>query len=156
MMTRDQFVGGCLTMGISMLVARNVSAKDPKPAPQSQPSGDPCAKYYGHGYCTDYIQQRVGRKPPGDAGTWPGNVALSQIHHGDVAIFSLPLAGHVAYVEEVARDKAGHVISVRVSEKNWGRVKADNESRQCVITENFNTVTSRTVPLNHIARVWRP
>lgn len=118
---------------------------------------DPCAKYYGRGYCTDYIQERVGRKPSGDAGTWPGNAAISSIRVGDAAIFSIGSAGHVAYVEGVIADKAtGKPKQIQISEKNWGQVLSGQENQQCVITTNFGKKGNRVVPITSVARVWRP
>ena len=47
-----------------------------------------CNKYFGHGYCTDYIQYRIGFRQSKDAGKWQGNISASQVRVGDVAIFA--------------------------------------------------------------------
>lgn len=133
-------------------------APQPKPQPAApKPDANPCSKYLGRGYCTDYIQQRLGRKPSGDAGTWPGNTSVASIRQGDVAIFNVGSYGHVAYVEQVIADKSGKPTHIRVSEMNWAPVLPGAENQKCAITSNFGKVTTRpAVPIAAVARVWRP
>lgn len=124
---------------------------------QQQQVADPCANYYGRGYCTDYIQERIGRKPSGDAGTWSGNTPIASIRAGDIAIFAVGTSGHVAYVEEVITDKStGRPVQIRISEKNWGAVLSGQENQRCIITSNFGKIGMRTVPISSVAKVWRP
>jgi surface antigen len=168
-LTNGQIIGTNANSSSPQLGAQRVACPKPAiqapitlrplvPAPAPARTSDPCAKYYGKGYCTDYVQQRLGRRPSGDAGTWPGNTPVAQIRAGDVAIFTLGSAGHVAVVDQVFVDKkTGNAASVRLSEMNWGKVKSDAESQRCVVTQNFGKLrTDRTVSVSSIARVWRP
>lgn len=107
-----------------------------------------CTKYLGKGYGTDYIKQRVGQVLPGNAAKWKGNINLNQVQLGDVAIFNIGSAGHVAFVEKV-HHKDGQPVSVYLSEMNWGPLG------NCDRSDNFNVVTYRTVAIQKVARVWR-
>ena len=106
------------------------------------------------GYSTEYIEQKTGKRQPGLAGSWRGNVPVKEVQPGDVALQRLhaPGAMHAALVEEVRRDGAGAIAAVRVSEWNWGKVT----DARCLITENFGQLSpSRWIALNDIALVWR-
>ncbi len=115
----------------------------PKPAPQQ--TADPCAPYYGKGYCTDYITQRMGRRPSGDPRTWPLNRDLSKIREGVAVVFAeLTSSGHVAYVERVIRDTKGIPVALEVSEMNYARGIRPGTPPSCLVTNNFGVVTRRT------------
>ena len=117
-----------------------------KPAPQQV--ADPCAPYYGKGYCTDYIAQRMGRRPSGDPRTWPLNRDLSQIREGVAVIFAgVTSAGHVAYVERVIRDAKRVPVSLEVSEMNYARGTRVGTPPSCLVTNNFGVVSRRTFPI---------
>jgi hypothetical protein len=107
------------------------------------------------GYSTDYIEQKTGKRQPGLAGSWRGNVDLDRAEPGDVVLVRLraPGAMHAALVEEVRRGTGGAVSAVRVSEWNWGRMTDE----RCLVTENFARLApARWVDADAIALVWRP
>lgn len=108
-----------------------------------------CTKYLGKGFSTDYIKQRIGQVLPGNPIKWTGNINLNQVQPGDVAIFNIGSAGHVAFVEKVLH-KDGQPVSIYISEMNWGPLG------NCDRSDNFNVVTYRTVGIQKVARVWRP
>ena len=114
---------------------------------EAEAQRDPCAQYYGRGYCTDYVNQRTGGRQRGDAGSWPSNIGRISVRRGDVAIFRRQ--NHVAFVEEVtewgtripsARDR--YPVRLRISEMNYGR-RASGTPRECYVTVNFNVRTER-------------
>jgi len=124
----------------------------------SSPAQDPCARYYGKGYCTDYIQQRVGRKPRGNAGTWSSNIDPKTVRPGDVAIFSSPAPwGHVAIVERVIYERnTDRPYQIDISEWNWGSASSKPEERACAVTQKFGKPTYRTVRVTTVKGYWRP
>jgi surface antigen len=130
---------------------RPTPAPTPKPTPKPV---DPCAQYYGKGYCVDYIMQRFGHKPNGNASTWPANVSdKSNVRVGDVAIFRSAAngVGHVAVVENIHL-KNGTPDSIDVSEMNYGS-GLDNCSR----TNKFGIKTTRSnIPITSVSGFWRP
>jgi len=110
--------------------------------------GDPCARYYGRGYCTDYVNSRTGVRQRGDAKDWPSNIGRLQVQSGDVAIF--PRQNHVAYIEAVtewgtripsARDK--YPVRLRISEMNYPGPLDPSAPRSCFVTVNFGKVNTR-------------
>ncbi len=120
---------------------------------------DKCAKYYGKGYCTDYIKQRTGNKQRGNAGTWTTNIQTKEVRQGDVIIFKSPGVGHVAVVERVIYERnTDKPYQVEISEMNWGRASSDAEKKACYVTEMFNQVGRRTVKVSDssIKGFWRP
>jgi hypothetical protein len=117
----------------------------------------PCARYWGKGYSTDYIQQRVGHKPDGPAITWPGNTQASAVRVGDVALFRDERFGHAAYVEALIWEAPAPMPShLRISEMNWGPPQAGPEAEQCNLTIGYAIREERIVPLSAIDRLWRP
>lgn len=122
-----------------------------------QAFGDDCSKYYGKGYCVDYIKQRTGKKPSGDAGSWTPNIDPKAVRRGDVAIFSSPAPwGHVAMVERVICEKSTTKPSeIEISEWNWG---AKMVNRGCAVTDMFGKTSARnrTVKVSAAKGYWRP
>lgn len=107
------------------------------------------------GYSVDYIEQKLGKRQPGFATMWRGNVPLKDVQPGDVLLihFSAPGALHAALVEEVRRLADGTVEGIRVSEWNWGRMV----DRRCFVTENFGRpAPPRWVDPEAVEAVWRP
>ncbi len=122
-------------------------------------NGQDCRKYFGKGYCTDYIKQRTGKKQSGDAGTWSGNIRnIKEIRPGDVAIFSSPAPwGHVAVIERVIYERnTDKPYEIEISEMNWGRLSSNAEERKCAVTQKFNQVSRRTVRVTTVKAFWRP
>lgn len=130
---------------LSMLTVSVISQQQKK---------EDCSKYFGRGYCVDHIQNKVGRKPKGDAATWPATVKDNyQVKVGDTAIFRSAArgVGHVAYVEKV-NFQNGKPYSIDVSEMNYGR-GLDGCSR----TDKFGIVTYRKdVLISSVSGFWRP
>ena len=107
------------------------------------------------GYSTDYIEQKLGKRQPGLAGSWRGNVTLAEVAPGDVALirFSTPGALHAALVERVRRNDAGQPVALQVSEWNWGKIVEP----RCLVTENFGRLApTRWAAVDSVAHVWRP
>ena len=107
------------------------------------------------GYSTDYIEQKTGKRQPGLAGAWRGNIPVQDVQPGDVVLLPLRVPGamHAALVEEVRRNPGKAVSGIRVSEWNWGQVT----DRRCLITENFGRLAPpRWIDPNAVAHVWRP
>jgi len=114
---------------------------------------DDCAKYYGKGYCVDYIQQKVGRRPRGDAATWPANINNNDVRRGDVAIFRSMGGGHghVAYVESVNLDRNRRPTSINVTEMN-----AHGPLDKCARGPDFGRVTNGSYNFSKASGFWRP
>jgi hypothetical protein len=106
------------------------------------------------GYSTDYIEQKTGKRQPGLASDWRGNLPVPDVAPGDVILIRLRVPGamHAALVDEVRTNADGTVNSVRVSEWNWGPLT----DQRCLVTENFGRLSPiRWIPLDAIAYVWR-
>lgn len=107
------------------------------------------------GYSTDYIEQKIGKRQPGLAGAWRGNVSVEDVQTGDVALLRLkqPGAQHAAFVEEIRRGPDGTVRALRLSEWNWGPLTFE----RCLITKTFGQLApERWIELTAVAQVWRP
>jgi hypothetical protein len=107
------------------------------------------------GYSTDYIEAKTGRRQPGLASSWRGNIQPRDVRPGDVVLLRLraPGAMHAAYVEEVRKSADGALDGIRVSEWNWGRMS----DARCLVTENFGRLAPpRWIELSAVAHVWRP
>lgn len=117
--------------------------------------GQNCNKYFGKGYCTDYVKLRLGRRPTGDAGTWRPNINPRDARPGDAVIFSSPAPyGHVAVVERVIYERnTATPYQIEISEWNWSGNYID---RPCAVTSMFGKATRRTVRVNSIKGYWRP
>lgn len=119
----------------------------------AQAGQDPCAQYYGKGYCTDYVNRKIGERIRGDADTWRSNISPSQVQAGDVAIFRS--RKHVAFVERVTqRDSNRRPTHIEVSEMNWG-TRDPQAPRECFVTVNFNRTTRRTISISGL-EFYRP
>lgn len=109
------------------------------------------------GYSLDYIEQRTGKRQPGQPPSWKGNVQPDAVQVGDVVIASVQgdaAAQRVAYVEEVAAGSDGLAYAVFVTEWNQGKQYLDKD---CLVTNLFGQTGSKLrVPLNTVLRVWRP
>ena len=114
---------------------------------------DDCSKYYGKGYCVDYIQQRVGRRPRGDAAKWPANIKNDDVRAGDVAIFRSMGGGygHVAYVERVNLDRNRRPTSINVTEMN-----ARGPLDKCARGPEFGKATPGNYSISKVSGFWRP
>ena len=106
------------------------------------------------GYSTDYIEQKTGKRQPGLAGAWRGNISVREVQPGDVALLSLrvPGAKHAALVEDVRKNSDGAVSGMLISEWNWGRMT----DQRCLVTENFGRLSpGRWIALDAVEEVWR-
>lgn len=107
------------------------------------------------GYSTDYIEQKTGKRQPGLASEWRGNVPVEDVQPGDVILIRLSAAGaqHAALVDEVRKKADGTVSEIRLSEWNWGPMT----DQRCLITENFGKLSpTRWITRDNVAHVWRP
>lgn len=110
-------------------------------------SGDPCAQYYGKGYCTDYIKTKVNIPWSGDAITWldqarrHGYRTGSETRAGSIAVLSYAMPfGHVAWVDDVLPDG-----SFVVSHWNWSDKWKD---KRCGVTEMFGKLSTKRFSKN--------
>ena len=127
------------------------------------------------GYCVDYVKSRVPSFPlPGSVAEIArlDNKSIRKVAKGDVAIFDLGRYWHVAYVENVYRDKNGNVLSIDVSEKNYGekmtqgvfKKKWDSHTPSdwqravwCGVTSNYGQTSLRTnVAIDSVEQIWSP
>lgn len=127
------------------------------------------------GYCVDYVKSRVPSfpVPTSDADiTRLDNKNVGDVAKGDVAIFDLGRYWHVAYVENVHRDHVGTVMSIDVSEKNYGdpltrldftnlwdssHVSAWKRAVWCGVTTKFGQTSVRSnVPIESVEQIWSP
>ena len=129
----------------------------PPPRSGAVPVADECGPYYGRGYCTDYIKQRVGSRPSGDPKSWPLK-PISMVKEGAAVVFgSVTTAGHVAYVERVISNAAGAPIRLEVSEMNYAKGTKSGTPKSCLVTNAFGVVSRRTVAIDRsITGVWVP
>ena len=107
------------------------------------------------GYSTDYIEQKTGKRQPGLASEWRGNIPVHDVQPGDVVLIALQAAGamHAALADDIRRTVDGAVSEIRVSEWNWGKMT----DQRCLITENFGKLSpTRWINLAAVAQVWRP
>ena len=108
------------------------------------------------GYSTDYIETKTGKRQPGLAPQWKGNVEPADVQVGDVLFTYVPnstTAQRVAMVDEVIREADGKASAVIYSEWNQGKRFVD---RDCLVTDSFGLPTSGRLPVPAILRVWRP
>lgn len=121
---------------------------------------DPCSRFYGNGYCTDYVKNRLGTKPSGNAGSWNPNVNPRNVRPGDVVIFTKPgRTGHVAIIERVIYEhNTATPYELDISEWNWGGTSSNALEKQCVVTQKFGKRGTRTIRVNRpdIKGYWRP
>jgi hypothetical protein len=114
-----------------------------------------CQKWIAQkGYSTDYIELKTGKRQPGLAGSWRGNVPVESVEPGDVALIRLRVPGamHASFVEEIRRNAEGKMSAVRVSEWNWGKLT----DQRCLVTETFGRLAPvRWVDIDTVAHVWR-
>lgn len=122
----------------------------PKANVSPQPSADICAPYYGKGYCTDYITQRMGNnRPKGDPRTWPVNRDVLKIREGTAVVFAgLTSAGHVAYVEQVNKNANGIPVTLEISEMNYARGAKAGTPASCLVTPKFGVVGRRIINIS--------
>ena len=108
------------------------------------------------GYSTDYIESKTGKRQPGLAPQWKGNVEPADVQVGDVLFTYVPnstTAQRVAMVDEVIREADGKASAAIYSEWNQGKRILD---RDCFVTDSFGSPTSGRLPVPAILRVWRP
>jgi surface antigen len=118
-------------------------------------AADPCAAYYGKGYCTDYVNSKIGNRQRGNAENWRGGLPRNLVRKGDVAIFRR--VGHVAYVEDVvSRDKNGNPSRIRVSEWNWAAGTKSGTPASCRVTRNFGVQTVREIDVSQVDDFYGP
>ena len=109
-----------------------------------------------HGYSTDYIKLKTGKRQRGAAAEWRGNVEVKEVQPGDVVLSYMKdkdKAMRVAYVDEVRRNPDGSPGAVLVSE--WNDGPYINEA--CNATDHFGRASApRPITIDAVVRVWRP
>jgi|ERR1700693_265776 len=104
------------------------------------PTPDPCAQYYGKGYCVDYVRAKLTalRKgtPPGNPAAWPKDSKTPMVGSAALLDFARPY-GHVAWVESV--DTKNKMFSV--SQWNFGNAWIN---ASCAVTNMFGKVNYST------------
>lgn len=118
-------------------------------------AADPCAAYYGKGYCTDYVNRKIANPQRRNAENWRGGLPRNLVRRGDVAIFRR--IGHVAYVEDViARDSRGNPTRIRISEWNWAAGTRTGTPASCRVTRNFGVRTVREINVVQVDDFYGP
>lgn len=114
-----------------------------------------CTAYLNKGgYCTDWVFQRIGKRQSGNANQWSGNLKIDEGDKGDVGVQLIGKFGHVFVIEGRSYKPYTSVLNGYViSEFNFG-AKWINQS--CGVTNLFGVRTQRIIPLNQVARIWRP
>ena len=105
------------------------------------------------GYSTDYIETKIGKRQPGLAPQWKGNVEPADVQVGDVVfgyVSGSTTAQRVALVDEVEL-KDGKAIAVIYSEWNQGKRYTDSD---CFVTDKFGLPTSGRSYRNVSHQVW--
>lgn len=105
------------------------------------------------GYSRDYIEQRLGTRPP-SRNRWHDNIRPDELQIGDVVAVTL-WPGHVALVEEIVRDHEGKPQRMRVSSFNYGHGQGWID-RSCDVTVKFGVETSHWISLADAVGYWRP
>lgn len=94
------------------------------------------------GFCTDYIERRVGRERAAAA----TSISPAEVKKGDIAVFAS--RAHYALVEGVFRDAKGVPAAVELAEYNFGTCWVDAES---MVTEKYKVVNRRRgVPIRDV------
>jgi len=138
------------------LFAVLASAALPVPAQEFNFQRD-CAQWADkHGYSTDYIKQKIGKRQPGQAENWRGNVEPKDVQPGDVVVTHVRHKSRgmrASYVEEVRRNSDGSAASVLVSEWNVGPFVDE----RCNVTDHFGMLSpQRPIAIDTVVKVWRP
>jgi hypothetical protein len=110
------------------------------------------------GYPVDYIEQKTGKRQPGFAVDWKGNVKPDEARVGDVAIISRTRPDgrsidHVGYIESIDPPQGGPGAFVRYSSMGQGGTRWVDQ--ECYVGDNFGKVTHEREPLSSVVRVWR-
>lgn len=110
------------------------------------------------GFPVDYIEQKTGKRQPGFAVDWKGNVKPDDARAGDVAIIRRTYpdgrTGEAAgYIESVEAPVGGSGAFVTVSAMGRGGKWVD---RECHVSDTFGRVVQERVSLSSVVRVWRP
>jgi|SRR5664279_894455 len=115
-----------------------------------------CAQWIEkHGYSSDYIKLKVGKRQRGVPETWTGNVEPKDVQVGDVVISYIREKGRnsrAAYVEDVRRNFSGEAAAVFVSEWNMGPYIDE----RCFVTTRFGVISQNVIGIDAVVRVWRP
>jgi hypothetical protein len=149
--------GRCIAASANMPLGTAV------PAPSIAYGGDVCQPYYGKGYCTDHIQNKIGRRPHVGSGpsSWPSTRDFNAIRPGIAVIFGnvAPPFGHVSFLENIEYDQQGRPAWLNISEMNYARgYKEAPHARECAVTNGFGEINYRRVSINdrNITGFWIP
>jgi hypothetical protein len=106
------------------------------------------------GYAHDYVEQRIGFRPPA-RNDWSNNLHRDELDAGDVVVLTA-LPGHVALVDEVDRDGSGAIKRLKVSDFNYrGKGSEAWQDKGCEVTTNFGKEQTRWIALKEVSGQWR-
>lgn len=111
------------------------------------------------GYPVDHIEQKTGKRQPGMAVSWKGNVPPERVQVGDVVIRTTTLESGrtiqvAGYVEAVEPASAGSETFVTLSAMGVGGKRAVDAD--CYVTDTFGQLIQMRTPISAVVRVWRP
>lgn len=113
-----------------------------------------CADWIAkHGYSRDYIEQKIGQRPP-PRSRWRDNIKPDELQAGDVVVLNL-WPGHVALIEEIERDAGGKPLRLTVASFNYGRGQRWIDE-DCEVSGKFGVVTRQVVTMGETSGYWRP
>jgi hypothetical protein len=96
--------------------------------------GDARCWYRSGGFCTDYVERRLGKERVARAAP----IDPATVKKGDVAVFASRV--HMSLVEAVVRDGQGRPVAVDLGEFNFGTCWVDAES---MVTDQYKLLNRR-------------
>jgi surface antigen len=121
-------------------------------------------KGFPAGYCTNYAARVFDSFAPSPKQNWRGSAEQwivaagnagwrtsadqNAAREGAIAVWDGGGFGHVAIVKGIEKDASGGVLTIDVSEMNWGRFTDAANS----VTENFGKVNSRRIATTGLSR----
>lgn len=106
-----------------------------------------------HGYSRDYIEQKIGQRPPPRA-RWRDNIKAEELQVGDVVGLNT-WPGHVALIEEIGRDADNKPLRLTVSSFNYGRGMPWID-KDCEVSGRFGVAMRQVVTMADTNGYWRP
>ena len=124
-------------------------------ADETAPFAERCARWIAKkGYSRDYVEQRIGKRPP-ERAAWQDNIEPRSVRKGDVVMLARG-PGHVAVVEEVSYNADRRPARLRVTDWNFGVPPEDLLDGSCAVFRNFGVETTHWLPVTAIGGWWRP
>ena len=105
------------------------------------------------GYSRDYIEQKVGQRPPPRA-RWRSNIKPEELRDGDVVVLN-HWPGHVALIESIERGADGKPLRLTVGSFNYG-FGTKWIDKDCEVSGRFGVETHQVVAMSDTSGYWRP